>query len=117
MVGEEEKRSEIDIVNDFIKKYDYMEIEELEDIYDTAVNTYLDLTYPFKQDITEIPVDVRPRAKRWVKDCMREIIDRSGITATSYSENGVSITWSTDMVSDALRRRIVPCVGVVRARN
>lgn len=97
-------------------KYDYMSISELEDIYEKAVNTYLDLTYPLHYEITEIPDD-KPRAKAWIKDCMEEIIERNGITTTSYSENGMSITWSSDMISDILRTRIVPLAKVRGIRN
>lgn len=107
-----EPKSDIDIVNQFREKYNYLSLTEAEDIYYQAYNTYLDLAFPFNYDITEIPED-RPRAIYWVKDCMKEIIDRNGITATSYSENGLSYTWSTDMVSDILRARVIP-LAVVR---
>lgn len=95
---------------EFREKYDYLSYEEVDDIYNQALNTYLDLTFPFNYSITDIPAD-RPRAIYWIKDCMKEIIDRNGITATSYKENGLSITWSTDMVSNILRARIIPVVG------
>lgn len=108
----EEPKSEIEVVNQFLEKYDYLSVSDAEDIYYQAYNTYLDLAFPLHYEITEIPED-RPRAIYWVKDCMKEIIDRNGITATSYKENGLSITWSTDMVSDILRARIVP-LAVVR---
>lgn len=109
---EEAEKSEIEVVNDFIKKYSYLTVSEAEDIYNQALNTYLDLAFPFNYDIVEIPED-RPRAIYWIKDCMKEIIDRNGITATSYSENGLSYHWSTDMVSDILRARVIP-LAVVR---
>lgn len=112
---EEEEKSEIEVVNDFIKKYPYLTVSETEDIYNQALNTYLDLAYPFNYDIVEIPED-RPRAIYWIKDCMKEIIDRNGITATSYKENGLSYTWSTDMVSDILRARVIP-LAVVRGNK
>lgn len=113
---EEESVSEITLVNEFKSKFDYLTIDEIEDIYNRALYTYLDLAYPLHYGITEIPED-RPRAIWWVKDCMKEIIDRNGITATSYKENGLSITWSTDMVSDVLRRRIVPLAAVRGTRK
>lgn len=97
------------------KKYDYMSLEEVEEIYERAYYTYLDLAFPFNYEVVEIP-DNRPRAMAWVKDCMQEIIDRNGITATSYSENGLSYTWSTDMVSETLRSRVIP-LAVVRGKR
>lgn len=111
-----EEKSEIEVVNSFLKKYDYLTVDEAEDIYYQAKNTYLDLAFPFNYDIVDIPVD-RPRAIYWIKDCMKEIIDRNGITATSYSENGLSYHWSTDMVSDILRGRIVPQAVVRGSRR
>lgn len=96
---------------EFRIKYDYLSEDEIDDIYNQALNTYLDLAFPFNYDITDIPKE-RPRAIYWIKDCMKEIIDRNGITATSYSENGLSYHWSTDMVSDILRARIVPLAAV-----
>lgn len=92
---------------EFKIKYDYLCDDEIDDIYNQALNTYLDLAFPFNYELTEIPED-RPRAIYWIKDCMKEIIDRNGITATSYSENGLSYHWSTDMVSDILRARVIP---------
>lgn len=100
---------------DFLLKYPYL-FDELDDIYERAKNTYLDIAFPFRYDITDIPSN-RPRAIYWIKDCMQEIIDRNGITATSYAENGISLTWSTDMLSDVLRTRIVPMAVVRGARK
>lgn len=113
---EDEPTSDIPLVNEFKKKFDYLSIDELEDFYNQALNTYLDLAYPFDQTIIDIPKD-RPRALQWVHDCMKEIIDRNGITATSYKENGLSFTWSTDMVSDVLRKRIIPLAAVRGVRK
>ena len=79
---------------------------EIEDFYKKALYSYLDLTFPLHYEITEIPAS-RPRAYYWVERLMEEIFEKNGITATSYAENGVSITWSTDMVSDILRSEIV----------
>ena len=107
----EESTSEIPIVNEFKKEFDYLSLAEIEGIYSRALNTYLDLAFPFNYDIVDIPKD-RPRAAQWVKDCMREIVDRNGISALSYKENGLSYTWSTDMVSNALRQRVIPLAGV-----
>ena len=103
------------VKTEFMEKYDYLSYSEVDDIYERAKNTYLDLAFPFHLQITEIPED-RPRAIYWIKDCMKEIIDRNGITATSYSENGLSYHWSTDMVSDILRARVIP-LAVTRGKR
>lgn len=96
---------------EFKMKYDYLSDDEVDDIYNRALYTYLDLAFPYHYGIKEIPSD-RPRAIYWVRDCMKEIIDRNGISAISYKENGLSYTWSTDMVSDILRARVIPLAAV-----
>lgn len=90
--------------------------EELDWVYSQAYNTYLDKVFPLHYEIVEIP-DNRPRAISWVKECAKEVIDRNGITATSYAENGVSWHWSTDMVSDYLLSRLPPPMVAVRGRK
>lgn len=96
-----------------IKHHDIpFEDYEVEDIYNKALTSYLDWAFPLHYHITEIPAS-RPRAYQWVKECMDEILDRNGINALSYSENGLSYTWSSDMVSEGLRSRIGAPLGRV----
>lgn len=45
----------------------------------------------------------------WILDCMECLIERTGMnSAISYSENGLSITFSEDMVSSTLKNLVVP---------
>ena len=51
--------------------------------------------------------------KFWIMRCMQEMVERLGITsAISYKENGISITFSREQLSEALRDEIVPIVSV-----
>jgi hypothetical protein len=93
-----------------------MSDEDYDWVYNQAYFTYLDYVFPYQYDIIDIP-DTRPRAIWWVKQCAKEILDRNGVTARSYSENGLSYTWSTDMVSEALLRRLPPPMVAVRGSN
>ena len=44
---------------------------------------------------------------------MQEMVERLGITsAIAYKENGISITFSREQLSEALRDEIVPIVSV-----
>lgn len=104
--------NEAEVKTAFRKKYDYLNANEIDITYQTAIQTYLDIAFPFDASITKIPED-RPRAYAWVYDCMCEIIEKSGCSSmTSYSENGLSISWDSTGVSKGLKKRITPRAGV-----
>ena len=104
--------SRLEVLSRFKNKYDYLSSTEIDALYDVAKTTYLDLAFPFEQDITDVPSD-RPRAYTWIYDCMGEILERSGCSSmTSYSENGLSISWDRTGVSNGLLSRVTPKVGV-----
>lgn len=47
----------------------------------------------------------------WLIDCADEMVSRLGISnAISYSENGVSITFDSSVISKGLRDEIVPII-------
>ncbi len=98
--------SEAAVKAKFREKYPYVSEGEIDKIYNTALGTYLDLSYPFEESLIEVPA-TKPRAYIWIRDCMDEIMERNGITATSYSENGLSYEWDNEMISDILRRRLI----------
>ena len=105
--------SKTEVIAKFKTKYDYLSAKEIDTIYDVAMTTYLDLAFPFEQTITEVPAS-RPRAYTWIYDCMAEILERSGCSSmSSYSENGLSITWDNTGISKGLLTRVTPKVGVV----
>ena len=106
--------SEYEVKAAFQTQYDYLGCTEIEQIYATALNTYLDLAFPLQHDVVNVPVN-RPRAWQWIYDCMVEILERSGCSSmTAYSENGLSISWDNTGLSNSLRGRIIPMVGVPR---
>ena len=106
-------RSESEVKAVFRTKYGYLTSTEVNAVYDTALNTYLEMAFPFEPTLTTIPAD-RPRAWTWVYDCMNEIMERSGCSSmTEYSENGLSIKWDRAGISKGLLSRITPKVGVV----
>ena len=53
--------SEYEVKAAFQTQYDYLGCTEIEQIYATALNTYLDLAFPLQHDVVNVPVN-RPRA-------------------------------------------------------
>lgn len=107
-------KNEADVLLAFGEKYDYLSEEDILLIYGKAVGAYLDIAFPFSHEIACIPKS-RPRAWQWVFDCMEEIAAREGVSGlTSYSENGLSMTWDSSQISSDLKGRIVGKVGVPR---
>lgn len=97
----------------FKTEYSYLTDTEVEKIYNSAISCYCDLSFPFDHDITTIPED-RPRGVQWVRDCMVEILERSGCSSVvAYAENGLSIEYDSSQISRGLRNRLVACVGTL----
>lgn len=106
--------NERDVTVMFYRKYPHINMIDCETILLRAITAFLDLTFPFQREISCIPKSM-PRAWGWVYDCMLEIAEREGVTSmTSYSENGLSMTWDNSQISNGLRSRIVPMVGALR---
>lgn len=105
-------KDESEVISTFMASYKYLDRSEAEIMYQKALGAYLDLAFPFQQNVVDVPSD-RPRAYQWIYDCMVEILERDGAsTLTGYSENGLSMTWDSSQISDGLRRRVVGRVGV-----
>lgn len=100
---------------DFKLEYTYLSVEEIERLYQKALGFYCDIAYPFDYTIVAIP-ETRPRAVKWVRDCMVEILERNGCSSVvAYSENGMSMDFGVSEISAGLRSRLVPCVGNVES--
>lgn len=105
--------NEAEVKDAFRKKYDYFTPEESNAIYEVALKTYLDIAFPFHPDIVTVPTS-NPRGWTWVYECMGEIVEKNGCSSmTSYSENGLSISWDGSGVSKGLINRLTPKAGVL----
>ena len=93
----------------FKNKYEYMQYEELELLYDIALDTFLNLKYPFEYDIDETTIELENKKHpTWCLRCMQEMIDKMGISnVVGYSENGVSIKFDKAGLSQPLIDEIV----------
>lgn len=82
--------------------------EEIKDKIEDAVNIFRGL----KQDMTLSSFD--EYEKNWIKRCAIELIERGTekLNLSSYSENGYSESYFTDLISDSLKREIFPKLKV-----
>lgn len=105
------------LTEDFQKEYPYLSKDDIIRLFKRAEGLYLDLAFPFDHSVDSVASIVcsRPRALNWIRDCMIELLERSGCSsAVGYSENGLSFSFDGATVSDRLLSRIKPVVGVVR---
>lgn len=66
--------------------------------------------YPYDLEITEIPKRI---AEDWQVRCAIELYERLGDeNLQSYSENDLSISYFTDLLSDRLINELTPKAGV-----
>ena len=104
--------TETTVKNSIAMKFPHLSMTDVDEIYEMALNDYLRIVYPFDKSIVAIPVG-HERDYSWVKARMIDIVERSGCSsAKAYSENGLSISFSSAYITDELRRQLVGRVGV-----
>lgn len=85
----------------------------LADCIESAKEIYLSLRFPYTPD-DQLPTDVERRYQDWQYRAALEIYSKSGAEGqTAHSENGISRTWDSAGISEALKREIVPKCGVI----
>ena len=107
-MSEEEqlKKMRLEILND-------IDCEEQDEIFKLklldAKYIALDTLYPYHKEITELP----ERYLNWQVRCAIELYRIMGEEGyVSYSENGLSYTKQTDLISKSLMNELIPRVGV-----
>ena len=107
MTEEEQlKKMRLEVLND-INNQEFDEIFKIKllDAKYIALNTL----YPFHKEITELP----DRYKNWQVRCAIELYNAIGEEGyLSYSENGLSYTKATDLISKSLMNELIPRAGV-----
>lgn len=97
----------------FHNKYDFMNSDEIELLYDIACDIYINLRYPFAKVYSVSEKDLL-KHPTWFLRCIQEIIDKEGISnVIGYSENGVSMTFDKTGLSQSLIDEITSVAGVV----
>lgn len=80
---------------------------------DDAEIVALNALYPYNDTIQELPQN--KRLKNWQVRCAIELYKKMGTTnIQSYSENGLSVTFLTGLISKELMNELVPKAGVPR---
>ena len=98
---------------DFHKKYNYLTIEQVDDLYRCSLNLYLSLSFPFDRTIMEIP-EAYARDVGLIRKIMTETLEREGLSSvTAYSENGMNFTFDNAHISKQLLSMITPKAKVV----
>ncbi len=104
--------NETSVKNSIATKFPHLSMDDVEEIYDMALNDYLMIVYPFDKSIIAIPSG-HERDYSWVKARMIDIVERSGCSsARAYSENGLSISFGSAYITDELRKQLVGRVGM-----
>lgn len=96
-----------DITND--TKDDVFKVK-LDDAESVALNTL----YPY--DLSKTAIDTtNKRLANWQTRCAIELYEKMGNeNVSSYSENGLSVSYLTGMISSSLMNELVPFAGVIK---
>jgi hypothetical protein len=108
-VSEQVKRMRLEILGDVTDntKDEVFKIK-LDDAEVVALNTL----YPYDYGQKELDKTNR-RLMNWQIRCAIELYKKMGTTnVQSYSENGLSITYMTGLISTSLMNELVPKVGI-----
>ena len=82
---------------------------KLDDAEIVALNTL----YPYNNEIQELPNE--KRLKNWQTRCAIELYNKMENTnVQSYSENGLSVTYMTGLISNSLMNELVPKAGSIK---
>lgn len=96
-------------------KYSWLSLEEARELVDNGIGWYYSLRYPCEPtaSLENRPID--SFMDTWaVERICDEIAQRNGFnTALGYRENGISFTFDSAWISEALRRAIVPIARVL----
>ena len=80
---------------------------------DNAEVVALNTLYPYNQEIDHLPYN--KRLKNWQTRCAIELYNKIGTTnVQSYTENGLTVSYLSGLLSNSLMRELVPKAGVIK---
>jgi hypothetical protein len=96
-------------------KYSWLTEQEITALANNALGWYYSLRYPCEPTATISTRPINTFMDSWsVERICDEIAQRNGFnTSLGYRENGIQFTFDSAWISEALRKAIVPIVGVV----
>lgn len=103
------------IVAKVSSKYPWLTTEEAEELVENGIGWFYSLRYPCEPNASLENRPIDSFMDNWaVERLCDEIAQRNGFnTALGYRENGVQFTFDSAWISEALKKAIVPIVGVI----
>ena len=98
----------------FHELYPHINEVVLDRMEKSAKEILVNLLFPSTLEHTQRQKDIAYSThEMWICDCMQCFIDRNGMnSAVAYSENGLSIKFSQDMLSTTLINLVRPVAGL-----
>lgn len=96
-------------------KYSWLSQEEATELVNNGIGWFYSLRYPCEPTASPETRPIDTFMDSWaVERLCDEIAQRNGFnTSLGYRENGIQFTFDSAWISEALRKAIVPIVGVV----
>lgn len=80
---------------------------------DNAEVIALNTLYPYNNEIEKLPYE--RRLKNWQTRCAIELYNKIGTTnVQSYTENGLTVSFLSGLISTNLMRELIPKAGVIK---
>ena len=98
------------------KTYNWLSIDEINQIFNFAFSDYLMLKYPSDNNKPKIDdFGYNYFNTQWIYKRMIDILGRAGgISVSAYKENGLNITYGASYIDPQLASEITPKAGVPR---
>lgn len=96
-------------------KYPWLKSSEANELVENGIGWYYALRYPCEPCANPETHPINTYMDKWaVERICDEIAQRNGFnTSLGYRENGCQFTFDSAWISEALRKAIVPIVGVI----
>jgi hypothetical protein len=96
-------------------KYPWLSPEEAVELVENGIGWFYSLRYPCEPTANPENRPIDSFMDSWaVERLCDEIAQRNGFnTSLGYRENGIQFTFDSAWISEALRKAIVPIVGVI----
>lgn len=97
-------------------QWNWLTDDEIEDCYKYALTDYLSIRYPSQNNRpTEETMTYDTVCLQWISKRMRDILGRAGgLSASSYRENGINISYGASYIDPQLVALITPRAGIPR---
>lgn len=108
------KRQIEQIKETILSRYNYLQDDEVDAMFDMAVGDYLRLKYPSANNkVTQDTLVYDFAISQWIIARMIDILGRAGgISVTAYRENNLNLSYGASYIDPELRKQIMPRVGV-----